>query len=202
MSKEKDKKRERGARGAGPKASLVMTGFGTFAALILAFIIFYANRYISNNSGWLMQLLKLFGISADDSITTTIVSAIEEALTPELSEGLSTVFTILLIAGIWCLIFWIICLVSRTHRVRDIICTIIGRIPAIILAVAVFRIWRDLADAISSSEILTWLINIFDEVANVLNGLTAALGGAAAVMIIWIFLTILLSIFGWRKKVR
>ncbi len=203
MSKEKSTKKVRATRGAGPKISLGMTGFGTFAVLILTLILFIANRWVVNNSGQLLVRMGIISASdAEEPIISAILSELDPYIADMISEILTPLIVIFLICGIWCLIFWIICLRSKTHRARDIICTFVGRIPMIILAITLFRIYQDFADAITSSELLTWLISFFDELSDALNTLTAALGIAAIVMFVWIFLAILLSIFGWRKKAR
>ncbi len=163
MAKATPAKKKGRTRGAVPKISLVLTGIGTFAALILALASFigavaFPDRIESvlnanSSTSYIVILLALFGYSLDEILRFAALA--------------------LLISGVWCLIFWLICLKSRTHRVRDVICTIFGRIPVIILAIVILIIYMDFP-------------------LHMLFVLTV-------VAIIWAILMILLSAVGWRK---
>ncbi len=189
MANDRKTKKARHMRGAGPKISLVLTGIGTFAILIITFILFIVNRRFINNPGWLLGLLGLSsGTDSEDSLASAFTAGLEEYISGAVSEILLMLIVILLICGIWSLIFWIICLKSKCHRVRDIICTIAGRIPIIFLGITLLRINQEL----TASALL----------ASSLGNLTDILGGLVVFMFIWAFLMILLSIFGWNKKAR
>ncbi len=164
MSNQKTGKENRPERGAGPKLSVVLTGIGTIAALIIGLLLLVGSDMIYN-------MLESFMGSDGLSILEFALGMFGTGL----DEILRIVAILFLVCGAWCLIFWIVCLKSKFHRVRDIICTILGRIPIFILAMAVFR--------------------MIYQPFNILGTLTV-------VLFIWTFLTIFLSIFGWRKNRR
>ncbi len=155
--------RYRSTRGAAPKISLVLTGIETFAVLIAALVVFISGRRISSDAAALTD-----SSGSSDSLLEELLGIFEGGLSSIASTMLTIVAVILLIVGVWYLIFWIVCAKSKHHRVRQIICTFIGRIPGIILAVLL------------ASAGMVGMVFLF--------------------IILWIFLNIILSAFGWKKN--
>ncbi len=154
-------------RGAAPKISLVMTGIGTFGLLALTVTAFIMGRMLSNG------VISIMGSSSDDSGADSLLSLFSSGIDQFIGDALTTIAFVLLIFGVWCIIFWLICLRSKFHRVRDFICTIAGRIPVVILAVVLVR----------SNQSLS----------------ISFLGGLSAGLFVWAGLAILLSAVGWKE---
>ncbi len=135
MRKERLARREQYIRGGAPKASLILTGIQTFLVLIAAAIFFILRFTTQSGAESLVD-------STDNSTSTldSIVSIFGAGLEEMASAFLMIIAIVLLVVGIWYLIFWIICMKSKCRKTRQVVCTVLGRLPGLIIIIMILSV--------------------------------------------------------------